>query len=153
MRVLKVFFLGLAFGWFMRWIMAEIFLRDAFKRLSNENALLKQRIQSLETPRSLGVRSREGMAAAALPVEEVKPATRRKAVRGEKLVDNLKMVKGIGPQIERKLNKAGVYTFAELSRLSPEHLKSILGTSKVVTQNADSMLTQAKKFASQGPKG
>ena len=153
MRVLKVFFLGLAFGWFMRWIMDEIFLRDTFKRLSNENVLLKQRIQSLEAPRSLRARSTEGMAAASLPVEEVKAATKHKAVQGEALVDNLKMIKGIGPQIEKKLNKAGVYTFEKLARLSPEQLKSILGNSKVVTKNADSMLTQAQKFASQGPKG
>lgn len=153
MRVLKVFFLGLAFGWFMRWIMGEIFLRDAFRNLSNENALLKQRIKSLETPRSLSARSTEGVARASLPVEEVPPEIKQKAVQGSERVDNLKMIKGIGPQIEKKLHKAGVYTFDELSRLSPEQLKSLLGNSKVVTRNANSMLTQAKKFAGQGPKG
>jgi predicted flap endonuclease-1-like 5' DNA nuclease len=153
MRVLKVFFLGLVYGWFLRWIMDMIFLRDEIRILSDKNAILKQRIQSLEAPRSLAVRSTEGIASAPLPVEEVTTATKRKAIQSTDLVDNLKMIKGIGPQIEKKLHKSGVHTFEELSRLSTDQLKSILGKSKLITQNADNMLTQAKKFAQQGPKG
>jgi predicted flap endonuclease-1-like 5' DNA nuclease len=148
MRVLKVFFVGLIYGWFLRWIMDMIFLRDKIRILSDENAILKQRIQSLEAPRSA-----QEIASASLPVEEVTPATKRKAIRSTDLVDNLKMIKGIGPQIEKKLHKAGVHTFEELSRLNTDQLKSILGKSKLITQNADNMLTQARKFARQGPKG
>lgn len=153
MRVLKVFFLGLVYGWFLRWILDMIYLRDEIRILSDENAILKQRVQSFEAPRSMKARSTEGIAQASLPVEEVDPATKRKAVQGTPHVDNLQMIKGIGPQIEKKLNKAGIHTFDQMSRLTTDQLKSILGKSKLITQNADNMLTQAKKFADQGPKG
>ena len=66
--------------------------------------------------------------------------------------DDLKLIKGIGPQLEKKLNNAGVYTFQQMSRLTTTDLQNILGLSKRVTQNADNLITQAKKFAQQNSK-
>lgn len=149
MRVLKVFFLGLAFGWFLRWILDVIFFQEDLRALSRENALLKRRVQSLETPRPLQNQSR----AAALPVEEIPSLPAKAAGPAVPHQDDLKMIKGVGPQIEKKLNNAGVYTFDQMSRLTTAELQSILGLTKRIVQNADNLLTQAKKFAEQGPRG
>ena len=53
MRVVKVFLVGLRYGWCLRWIGDAIFLNDTLRMLTDENALLKQRIQSLEAPRTI----------------------------------------------------------------------------------------------------
>jgi predicted flap endonuclease-1-like 5' DNA nuclease len=63
------------------------------------------------------------------------------------------MIKGVGPQIEKKLNAAGVYTFDQMSRLTTEQMQAILGVSRRNVQNTDNLITQAKKFAEDGPKG
>jgi predicted flap endonuclease-1-like 5' DNA nuclease len=40
--------------------------------------------------------------------------------------DDLKIVEGIGPKIEELFNKAGIYTFAELSNTTAARMKEIL---------------------------
>lgn len=37
-----------------------------------------------------------------------------------RMADDLKRIKGIGPFIEKKLNAIGIYTFAQISRFTPE---------------------------------
>ncbi len=41
-------------------------------------------------------------------------------------VDNLKVVEGIGPKIEKLLNKAGIYSFKDLAKSHHKDLKMIL---------------------------
>jgi predicted flap endonuclease-1-like 5' DNA nuclease len=153
MKVLRVFFVGLVFGWLMRWIIDKIFLEEELRFLTNDNDLLRQRIQALETPRPQLDRPMQSPAPAPLPVEEVEPV----AVMGSGPVpphrDDLKLIKGVGPQIEKKLNAAGVYTFDQMSRLTTEQLQAVLGGTKRNTQNTDNLINQAKKFAEDGPKG
>lgn len=153
MRVLKVFFLGLLYGWFLRWIMDVIFQRDELRILENENAVLRQRVRSIESPGSLASPRTGQFAARPLPVEEAQPAAAGEAGQPVPLRDDLKLIKGVGPQIEKKLNKAGVNTFEQMSRLTVQELHSILGRSKRLVQNADNLLAQAAELASQGPSG
>ena len=40
--------------------------------------------------------------------------------------DDLKVVEGIGPKIEKLLNNEGILTFAQLATASPERIKEIL---------------------------
>jgi large subunit ribosomal protein L21 len=82
----------------------------------------------------------------ASPTPEAKPADRTSAR------DDLKAIKGVGPALEKKLNAAGVTTYDQLSRLTTAELQTILGISKRVTQSADNLLTQARKFAQQKAK-
>jgi predicted flap endonuclease-1-like 5' DNA nuclease len=86
-------------------------------------------------------------------VEEVAPVAVMGSGPVPPLRDDLKMIKGVGPQIEKKLNTAGVYTFDQMSRLTTEQLQAILGVSRRNVQNADNLINQARKFAEDGPKG
>ena len=52
MRVLRVFFIGLIYGWLMRWLIDKIFLEDNLRSLASENAVLRQRIITLEAPKA-----------------------------------------------------------------------------------------------------
>src|SRR5512141_1780685 len=55
MRVLRVFFLGVVYGWLMRWIIDEIYTRDHLRMITNENTLLRERLRELEAPKSLSL--------------------------------------------------------------------------------------------------
>jgi len=153
MKVLRVFFVGLVFGWLMRWVIDKILLEDNLRMLVTENDVLRQRLQTLETPKAGQDRPVQRPAPASLPVEEVEPV----AVMGSGPVpphrDDLKLIKGVGPQIEKRLNTAGVYTFDQMSRLTTEQMQAILGVSRRNVQNTDNLIKQAKKFAKDGPKG
>jgi predicted flap endonuclease-1-like 5' DNA nuclease len=63
--------------------------------------------------------------------------------------DNLKVIRGIGPAIEKKLNDAGVYTFAALARLTKKDLETILGSQVKRLQDENDLIAQAKKLARQ----
>lgn len=153
MKVLRVFFLGFVYGIFMKYIIDEIFVKDHLRMIANENTLLRQRIQELETRAPQRVQSTPPP----MPHEEPRPAITHQptqriertptTVQSSNSRDDLKSIKGIGPQMEKKLNEAGIYTFDEMARLTTSDLQLILGISKRATQNADNLLTQAKKFA------
>jgi predicted flap endonuclease-1-like 5' DNA nuclease len=153
MKVMRVFLVGLVYGWLLKWVLDKIFLEDNLRALTNENEVLRQRLQTLEESRLQQNRAMQKPEPAPLPVEDVEPV----AVMGSGPVpphrDDLKMIKGVGPQIEKKLNTAGVYTFDQMSRLTTEQLQMILGGSKRNAQNTDNLINQAKKFADDGPKG
>jgi predicted RecB family nuclease len=41
--------------------------------------------------------------------------------------DNLQKIKGIGPEVEKRLNEAGIFSFEQLSRLSQTEIWEIIG--------------------------
>jgi predicted flap endonuclease-1-like 5' DNA nuclease len=147
MKVLKVFFAGLLYGWFMKWIIDEIFVRDQYRMITNENAELRERIQFFEAIKPSQTLSPPLPVARPQPLQSAEPVAPLPSVGTSSQKDDLKLIKGIGPQMEKKLNNAGVMTFAQMSRLTTTDLQNILGLSKRVTQNADNLISQARKFA------
>lgn len=61
--------------------------------------------------------------------------------------DDLKVIKGIGPVIERKLNDADIYTFEQLGSLTAAQLRRILGNSIERLSDEESLLQQARDLA------
>ena len=149
MRAFKVFVFGLLYGWFFKIAFDRIYHQNDMEDLQNENASLRDYIRSLEMQlqaRSLETRSArmETSAPQAVPLESgasTSPAT----MTSEK--DDLKLIKGVGPAIERKLNAAGIQTFATLSRLSAKDLENILGNQVKRLQDENDLIAQAKKLA------
>jgi large subunit ribosomal protein L21 len=142
MKVLRVFFLGFLYGWFMKWIIDQIYLNDNLRMITNENEQLRHRIQSLE--------AKPAQRAQPIPQPDQRPApvTTAAAVRSvSSRKDDLKKIKGIGPVMEKKLNAAGVNSYEQFSRLTSQELQNILGLSKRVVQSTDNLLSQAKQLA------
>jgi predicted flap endonuclease-1-like 5' DNA nuclease len=147
MRAFKVFIFGLLYGWVLKIAFDRIYRDNAFADLRNENMSLRDYILSLEEQlqsRSLEAKyvQREqidlqaGPKAATAPTPAASPSEK----------DNLKLIKGIGPAIERKLNDAGIQTFAALGALSVEQLEGILGNTRRLVQEGN-LIVQAKKLA------
>ena len=45
-------------------------------------------------------------------------------------VDDLSLIQGIGPAYAKRLNEAGIKTFADLASADPEHLREVTGVSR-----------------------
>jgi large subunit ribosomal protein L21 len=152
MRAFKVFVFGLLYGWIIKIAFDRIYRDNEIEDIRNENASLKDYIQTLERQaqsRSLEATSmRERSAPQALPVEsppEWEATVEPVQETSEK--DDLKIIKGIGPAIERKLNNAGIQTFAALARLTKKDLENILGSQVKRLQDENDLIAQAKKLA------
>ena len=139
MKAFKVFIFGLLYGWFIKVAFDRIYRENDLEDIRNENASLEEYIRTLESklqPKSLESKS-------------VKPAASQpEPLPTENKKDDLKAIRGIGPAIEKKLNNAGIYTFAALARLTNEELENILGSTKRLVQEGN-LITQANKLARQ----
>ena len=64
----------------------------------------------------------------------------------EALKDDLKVIKGVGKIIEKRLNDAGIFTFKRLSELSQPEIEKIIGKAQNLSDEKD-IIKQAKKMA------
>jgi predicted flap endonuclease-1-like 5' DNA nuclease len=139
MKAFKVFVFGLLYGWFIKIAFDRIYRDNDLEDIRNENASLNEYIRTLESqlqPKSLESKS----------VKQV--ASQPEPVQAANTKDDLKMIRGIGPAIEKKLNNAGILTFEALAGLSVEELEHILGNAKRLAQEGD-LISQAQKLAQQ----
>ena len=61
--------------------------------------------------------------------------------------DNLKLIKGIGPEIEKRLHDAGIISFQQLGKLRPSKLEVILGSYITSLTDEVEILEQARELA------
>jgi predicted flap endonuclease-1-like 5' DNA nuclease len=134
MKAFKVFIFGLLYGWLVKIAFDRIYRDNEIEDIRNENASLREYIRSLETR----LQSRS----------VAQTATPPKPVRTESEKDDLKVIKGIGPALEKKLNNAGIQTFDALARLTVEELEGILGNTRRLVKEKD-LIAQAKKLTGQ----
>ena len=107
MSPLFTFVLGLLIGWLREWLIDYFYWRRRYA----ETREVYPRESSIAEHR-------------AAPVAAVEPSPPVKVTP-----DDLQVIKGIGPVIERKLNEAGIETFEQLGNLTPADLRRILGKS------------------------
>lgn len=144
MRAFKVFIFGLVYGWFIKIAFDRIYRENDMEDLRNENASLRDYIRSLEM--KVQPKSVQRSAPQAVPVEA--PAAAQAArVQAASERDNLKVIRGIGPAIEKKLNNAGIYTFEALAGLTANELEIILGNMVKRLQDEEDLIAQAKQLA------
>lgn len=131
MNALAVLVLGLLIGWLVEWAIDWSYWRRRIDTMTSENTTLRERITSLETEKSK------------------RPSARRsKLLTDENGNDNLQAIKGIGPAFARRLHEAGIYTFEQLSRLTPEELEEVLGTLyRRFFSKQETIRAQAEEFA------
>jgi len=141
MKAFKVFIFGLLYGWFFKIAFDRIYRGNEIEDLQNENASLKEYIRTLEdrlTPMSMETTS--------IPRAEISPVETPAPTQTASKKDDLKTIKGIGPAIEKRLNQAGIHTYAALAALSTEQLENILGNARRLAQEGN-LIAQAKRLA------
>jgi predicted flap endonuclease-1-like 5' DNA nuclease len=139
MKAFKVFLFGLLYGWFLKLAMDRIYRGNEIEDIRNENASLKEYIDTLEARLESHPSTR-----AASPPRSIQTGPEK---------DDLKIIKGIGPVIEKKLNSAGIQTFKALGRLTVAELENILGNTKRLVKDEGNLIAQAQQLARQSGAG
>ena len=143
MKAFKVFVFGLLYGWFVKIAFDRIYRGNDLEDLRTENASLQEYIRTLESRLQAKAPEPKSVAqtAAQSPSQQEAPPS-----QNEK--DDLKVIKGIGPAIEKKLNNAGIMTYDALARLSIAELEAILGNTRRLAQEGN-LIQQAKELRRQ----
>lgn len=124
MNPVFTFILGLLIGWLIEWLIDYFYWRRRYAEK-----------EVASTPDPVSVRRTSAVdEVESKPVAKIAP-------------DDLKIIKGIGTVIERKLNEAGIYTFEQLGKLTAADLRRILGNAIERLANEESLLQQARDLA------
>ncbi len=78
---------------------------------------------------------------AAKPVATPPPAA--VPAKGKITAEDLKVIRGIGSSMEKRLNQAGIFTFIQLAASTPEKLRQVLGNAARLAK-VESWITQAR---------
>ena len=124
MNPVFTFILGLLVGWLIEWLIDYFYWRRRYA----------ERQVEYPAERAAGHRASHLGDVEPQPVVRVVP-------------DDLKVIKGIGPVIERKLNEAGVLTYEQLGNLTAAGLRRILGNSIERLADEEALLRQARDLA------
>ncbi len=82
-----------------------------------------------------------------VPEVEAAPPPAEEAPVPRPVPDPLDKIKGIGAVYKRKFNEAGIYTFEQLSELSPEQIADIIQPQSWQKIDAEAWIEQARQFA------
>jgi predicted flap endonuclease-1-like 5' DNA nuclease len=124
MNPVFTFVLGLLIGWLIEWLIDFFYWRRRYGERESPS-----RIEGTNIRRTVSGRE-----------PDTSPSVRV-------VPDDLKVIKGIGPVIERKLNEAGISTFEQLGNLTTAQLRRILGNSIERLSDEESLLQQARDLA------
>ena len=124
MNPVFIFIFGLLVGWLIEWLIDYFYWR----RRDGEG---RTAITSQAGADARGITRREEVSSAQ---SKVTP-------------DDLKVIKGIGLVIERKLNEAGIHSYEQLGGLTTAQLRRILGSSIERLSDEESLLQQARDLA------
>lgn len=61
---------------------------------------------------------------------ELPPEPTQKSLMSTKEPDRLTKISGIGPTYERRLNEAGIYTYEQLTNVTPDRLREITSVTR-----------------------
>jgi predicted flap endonuclease-1-like 5' DNA nuclease len=123
MNPVFMFVLGLLIGWLIEWVIDYFYWRRRYAETDRAHVS-----QSAAVRQAPSLVDQESHSVAVVP-------------------DDLKVIKGIGPVIERKLNEAGIYTFEQLGGLTVAQLRRMLGNSIERLSDEESLLQQARDLA------
>lgn len=122
-------------------------LEEKLNELDVENEMLKANLDKLKSGTKLVLSDTAPVVTAPLAVQEIKPPAnktlkevivltpaqeRAKATVGSRIPlaeagkkDDLTLINGVGPFLEKKLNNIGIYTYEQISRLDAETIEQV----------------------------
>lgn len=124
---------GLIIGWVVEWIIDWRFWRRPFYATVEEENRWRSELASAQ--REL-TQLRTQLTTQANPTSSAAPAR-----------DQLEEIQGIGPVFANKLNAAGIFTFAQLSQLTPERVQAIIQPESWQQIEPQAWIAQAQTLA------
>lgn len=128
-------FAGLIIGWVIEWIIDWRFWRREHNDSVDEESRLRRELE--------GARLEINRLQSQLTAPAAPPVA----------TDQLQEIQGIGQVFAKRLNDAGIFTFAQLAELSPERLREIIQPQEWQSLDFAAWLTQARTLAQKSQKG
>lgn len=129
-------FAGLIIGWVIEWVIDWRFWRSEEQTGVDEESRLRR---ELETAR--------------LEINRLQTQLTTNAPTELSSADQLQDINGVGQIFAKRLNEAGIYTFAQVSELSPERLQEIIQPQEWQTLDFAAWIAQARTLAQKAQKG
>ncbi len=142
MSTLAAIVLGILIGWLIEWVIDWIYWRKRRIEVHSAERVAEVSLQDKATTILLQDKTAEN--------ETLHQEIAGLKARVEQLThvpDDLKVIKGIGPEIERRLHAAGVTSFAQLAEMAPTDLEVVLGSLIKRLANEEDILNQARALA------
>ena len=67
--------------------------------------------------------------------------------------DSLEQIRGIGTSFAKRLNDAGIYSYAQLAELTPDHVREIVAAKKWHKIDPESWIAEAKQRSQEAARG
>lgn len=152
MNNMAAFVLGLLIGWLVEWILDWVYWRRRLRATSLETAQPTEQNTALFDQNKLlaaeNVELKAHLGALQAELKQKSAPAILAHLTDAQGHDNLQAIKGIGPAFAKRLKEAGVDTFDQLSRLTPQEMEQILGTLfKRFFSKENTILAQAGEFA------
>lgn len=160
--------LGILIGWLVEWAIDWFYMRPRWTESARLEAQTEARSRAATLAHAEAVKQSAAQAVQAVPltgfapvqaapdrdaeIETLKTENARLKDQIEQLAhrpDDLQRIRGIGPEIEHRLNQAGILTFAQLAQLTPADLENILGMTIKRLADEQDLIDQARKLADQ----
>jgi len=129
-------FAGLIIGWVIEWVIDWRFWRSEQNEGIDEASRLRRELES-----------------ARLEISKLSSQLTIPPVSEGTSADYLQEIAGIGQVFARRLNDAGIYTFAQVSESSVERLREIIQPQEWQSVEFASWITQARALAQKSQKG
>ena len=123
--------IGLIIGWIIEWVIDLLYWRRDESVMQQRLIEAEEKIRELEAV----LAERQSTPVAAPP----SPVIREK--------DNLERINGIGPVFAKRLNNAGIFTFAELAAETPERVLEIINPEEWQKIEPELWLEEARQIA------
>ncbi len=133
---------GLIIGWVIEWIIDWNFWRNTVYVSVEQEARTRKELEATRREITKLQAQIDNRSTSLAPISGQTPANR--------VADPLEEIQGIGPVFAQKLNQAGIYTFLQLSQLTPERVLEIIQPESWQRIDAQAWLTQAHTLSQKG---
>lgn len=133
---------GLIIGWVIEWIIDWNFWRNTFYASVEQETRVRKELEA----------ARREITKLQAQLDKPSPTSApiMQAAQADRFADPLEVIQGIGPVFAQKLNTAGIYTFAQLSQLTPERVLEIIQPESWQQIDPQAWLTQAHTLSQKG---
>ena len=118
--------IGLIVGWVIEWLIDWFFWRRDDEQIRQKLATCEERVKALEGD----LLTRAQTAAVPMPREQ----------------DPLEKINGVGPVFAKRLNEAGIYTFAELAGQIPNRIREIISPEEWQKVEPEKWVAEARRI-------
>ncbi len=142
MNFFVTFLVGLIVGWVIEWLIDWRFWRRDDEQVRKQLAEARTKILELQ-------QENEQLRASQTKddASNIKAPAAGSAPDVVTSKDKLENVTGIGPVFAKRLNEAGIYTFADLAALTPENVHEIIGPEDWQKIEPEAWLAEAAQLA------